>query len=180
MTDDSTDSEGEKEPSPFLRLVGSSAAGLAPAKSEVGASGDLDEHAQRLIPRSVKAALTVVAVEMLLLVLLMAYLISTVIQHVQANSGVTWATMVFTLLMLLGVLGGAIAVLRGRRWGRSPLIAWQVLQLGAAVPSLRTSGWPIGTALIVLSVLGLATLMSPGVTRHLHWRERPPGSTPPP
>lgn len=180
MTDDSTGTGGEDEPPPFLRLVGSS--GLGPPSDDPtdGVSGDFDEHAQRLIPRSVKAALTIVALEALLLALLMAYLISTVIQDVQANSGVTWATMVFTLLMLLGVLAGAMAVLRGRRWGRSPLVAWQVLQLGAAAPSLATSGWPMGSALVALSVIGLATLMSPGVTRHLHWREMPPGSTPPP
>lgn len=173
MTDDGQGAREGGVP-PHLRLVGPGEPAREPA---VPSSGDRDEHAERLIPRSVKAALAVVGLEVVMLTLLSAYLVSTVVQDVEANAGVTWATMAFTLLMLIGLLAGAVAVMRGRRWGRSPLVAWQILQLGAAAPSFRTSGWPIGAVLVILGVAGLVALMSPGVTRHLHWREIPPGST---
>lgn len=145
------------------------------AKTRPGQRSRPDEHGKRLIPRSVKVVLIVVGLEALLMMLMIAYLVSTVAQDVEANTGVTLATIAFTGLMLAGVVAGGFAVLRGRRWGRSPLVGWQLLQIGVAAPAVQAGRWGLGAALVVLSVIGLVALVSPGVARHLHWRELPPG-----
>ncbi|PID53618.1 MAG: hypothetical protein CSA58_08925 [Micrococcales bacterium] len=129
------------------------------------------EHGATLLPRPVKVALTIVAVEAVGLVLVCAFLIGLLAQNAYTDRGLLLATLVMSVLMLAGLLSGGFAVLVGRRWGRAPLVTWQLLQLFVAgVPALTTA-WPIGVLLVALSVLGLAGLLSPGVTRHLLWRE---------
>jgi hypothetical protein len=71
------------------------------------------------------------------------------------------AAAVLTVLVLalgagLGLL--ARAVLRGRRWARSPVLVWQVLQASVAVPALGTR-WPLGVALLVACLVAGAGVL---------------------
>lgn len=129
---------------------------------------------QRLIPRTVTIALAVVGIEVVALLLVAAFLVGLLAQNADTERGVTVATLVFSVLMVGGLTTGGFAILRGRRWGRAPLVTWQLLQLFVAAPALSTA-WPIGAALVALSVVGLATLLSPSVTKHIRWREVAPG-----
>ncbi len=61
------------------------------------------------------------------------------------------------LTVMVLAVGGALAVLcrgvlRGRRWARSPVLVWQVLQASVAVPALTTR-WPLGVGLLALSLV---------------------------
>lgn len=67
------------------------------------------------------------------------------------------------LAVMVVALGGGLAVLArsvlaGRRWARSPVLVWQVLQASVAVPALSTARWPVGVVLLVLCVAGLGVL----------------------
>jgi hypothetical protein len=65
------------------------------------------------------------------------------------------AAAVLTVLVLALGAGLALlarAVLRGRRWARSPVLVWQVLQASIAVPALGTR-WALGAALLAACVV---------------------------
>jgi hypothetical protein len=65
------------------------------------------------------------------------------------------AAAVLTVLVLALGAGLALlarAVLRARRWARSPVLVWQVLQASIAVPALGTR-WPLGVALLAACVV---------------------------
>lgn len=134
------------------------------------------DRGERLIPRTVKVVLGTVLAELMLLVFAVAFLTSTLLQDAEADARLTVATMASAVIVIVTLLAGGLAVLRGRRWGRTPLVTWQVMQVGVALPTFNSQAWPLGVLLVVLSVIGIVALASPGVRRHVHWRELTPGS----
>lgn len=67
----------------------------------------------------------------------------------------------FAVLLLVS----AWAVLRRRRWGRSPLITWQVLVAAIAGSQADLLGWAWSVLVVVVAVAVGAALLSPGARR---------------
>ncbi|GAA14001.1 hypothetical protein BPODLACK_01124 [Gordonia sp. YY1] len=66
-----------------------------------------------------------------------------------------------------GVLVGGVALLAGRRWGRSIAMVAQILLLPVAY-YLYTSGWPVfSVPLALAAIAGLVMLFSPAAVRWL-------------
>lgn len=69
---------------------------------------------------------------------------------------VTIVTLAVVLLGLAALIGGAgWALWQRKRWGRGPVVTWQLLLLAVAVSGLGGDAWwatvvPIGMALVVL------------------------------
>lgn len=73
--------------------------------------------------------------------------------------GPTLATTVFAVLLAALLGAAASAVWAGRRWGRGPVITWQVLQ-GAVALSQVGSPWLVA-ALVGTSVVVLVGMLAP-------------------
>ena len=70
------------------------------------------------------------------------------------------------LTVLLAAGAAARALADGRRWGRAPVITWQLLQLAVAVPGLRSDSPLVSAALLLASVVVLVGIFLPAVVRH--------------
>jgi hypothetical protein len=65
------------------------------------------------------------------------------------------------LLGLAALLGGAVrALAHGRRWGRGPVVTWQLLQGAIGATQLGTAPL-VGGALLGLAVVALVGLLAP-------------------
>ena len=121
--------------------------------SDVGAS---DETVRRL--RLLVAGL--VAVEALALVGLAVFLVvETLVATATELSG---ALALAALASVLGVGLGACAygLFRGRGWTRAPVVTWQLLQAGVAMPLSASERWYVGIPLLAVSVLVLGLLLT--------------------
>lgn len=78
---------------------------------------------------------------------------------------------VATAVLLLAA-GRALA--QGRRWGRAPVLTWQLLQLGVAVPALQSDRALVPLALLAASVVVAVGLFLPPVVRHTTGPQGPP------
>ena len=78
-------------------------------------------------------------------------------EHVPASVGVVLVAL---------VIGGALAwcargVLDGARWSRGPVVTWQLVQAGVAMPLVLSNAWWLGVPLFVVGVL-MAGLVAGG------------------
>ncbi|MFZ0159187.1 MAG: hypothetical protein WAL50_09185 [Kineosporiaceae bacterium] len=71
-------------------------------------------------------------------------------------AAVVMAVFCAALAVALVVLARALAA--GRRWARSPVLVWQVLQASVAAPALSTR-WPVGVGLLLLCLLASVGVM---------------------
>ena len=62
------------------------------------------------------------------------------------------------------LLAAARGLLDGRRWGRSPAVTWQLFQVVLAVTWLQGGAHPVPVVLLVLAVVVVGGIVSPGVT----------------
>jgi hypothetical protein len=115
-------------------------------------------------PRTLAVAVTAVGLEVLALVTVgVAHVVDAVAGRA-GDAGQFAATGTFALLVA-GLLGlAARALWQLRRWGRGPIVTWQLLQ-GLVGVSLLDSVWaPAAVLLIVLAVVTVfATLAPPSV-----------------
>lgn len=71
----------------------------------------------------------------------------------------TTVTAVIFLAIIALLLAGVRALYRGRRWGRGPVITWQLLVLAIGVSQAATLTWWLVALLVVLPVAVTAGLL---------------------
>jgi hypothetical protein len=101
-----------------------------------------------------------VAVEALVLVGLAVFLVVETIVATAAEPGGAVALAGLTLVAGVGLGACAYGLVRGQGWTRAPVVTWQVLQAGVALPLLRTDAWPLGTPLLAAALALLALLLA--------------------
>lgn len=107
------------------------------------------------------ALFAVVALEAALLIgVAGAYLVS-VARGASEAPGTAAGIAGFGLVLAASLLGCAIALWRGQRWARGPVLTWQVLQGATAVPLFSSAQWPIAVTLLVLAVVVFVLLLLP-------------------
>jgi hypothetical protein len=74
--------------------------------------------------------------------------------------GTTLATAVFLAGLAGLLLAAARALARGRRWGRAPVVTWQLLQGAIGLTQAGTAP-AVGVALVVAAALVLGGLLAP-------------------
>jgi len=72
---------------------------------------------------------------------------------------VTFAAVLFLFAFLL--ILGVRALWNGMRWGRGPVVAWQLLQFFTAVTMSDVTGKPAAWIVTVLSLVGIVGLLAP-------------------
>src|SRR6516165_5710696 len=132
-------------------------------------------------PPTLRVAAVVQAVESALI------LAATVLAGVDAASGQSYHVSSGIALTVIGVaataaLGFVAAGLaRARRWSRTPALLTQLFAGIVGIYLLQGHRLDWGLALVVLAVLGFATLLSPPSLRALtSGQQAPPGREPPP
>ena len=84
-----------------------------------------------------------------------------------ATPGGLWVGVTVLALAVAALLMAAgRALARGRRWGRAPVLTWQVQQLAVAVPAVQGDRPLVPLALVVASVAVAVGLFLPVVVRH--------------
>lgn len=68
-----------------------------------------------------------------------------------------WGTALWFILIFGAVLAASIALLKGRRWGRAPLLMMNLFLVGIAYYMFTSDRvpWAVGTALLGLVTLGM-------------------------
>lgn len=133
------------------------------------------DRGTRLVPRTVKVLLVVIGIEVVMLLFASAFLVSTLLQNAEPDLRLTVVTLMSAVLASLTLAAAGLAILRGRRWGRTPLATWQVLQVLMAMSTFTSQARWLGLVMMALSVTALVALASPGVRRHLSAAEDPAG-----
>lgn len=94
------------------------------------------------------AALGLVGVEVLVMIGF-AVLSATDVLAVSAGEQVTVVTLTVVLIGLAALLGAAaLALWRGRRWGRGPVVTWQLLLILIGISGVSGAPW-WGSGLLV-------------------------------
>ena len=59
------------------------------------------------------------------------------------------------IVVIIGIgLGACVpAVARGRRWTRGPVLTWQLIQAGVAMPLSTTPAWWVGVPLLAAAIV---------------------------
>lgn len=123
-------------------------------------SNSTDASRSAVVPAPLRGALLVVVVEAAgLLGLAVAFLLD-VLRGLVLDVGTTVAMAVFFLGLAVVLIAGGRALWRGRRWGRGPVITWQLLQ---AVMAIAVTG------VLPVSLVVLLVLMSAGVIAGILW-----------
>jgi len=135
-------------------------------------------------PPTLRVAAVVQAAESVLI------LIATVLAGVDAaggqsyhvNSGIALTVIGVAAVAALGFVAAGLA--RARRWSRTPALLTQLFAGIVGIYLIQGHRLEWGLALVVLAVLGFATLLSPPSLRALTSGEQPqqpqPGREPPP
>lgn len=127
------------------------------------------------IPRTLRVVLVVVGVEVLLLVAWAVWSLVALVQGTDAVAGAVFLA-VFALAVAAVLAASARALVRGRRTGRSPVVTWQLLQVGVAAALLQAGSW-LGWALVVPSVAVVGLMLTRPVVEHTVPDARPrPGA----
>jgi hypothetical protein len=86
------------------------------------------------------------------------------------------AAVIAALALLLGIFLTlcARALWHGRRWGRSPVITWQLLMLLGVVPSLLGERWWVAVPLLALCLVAGGGLLLPVVVKETTGTAEPP------
>ena len=117
------------------------------------------EHAPTDRPRALTALLVGVALEALALavggVLVLVELVTGRAQSV----GVSLFLVAFALGVATLLVASARGLLQGRRWARSPVATWQILQVVVTVSSLQVGVTPWVVVALVLALAVLVLLM---------------------
>lgn len=110
-------------------------------------------------PRSIVLAVLGLLLEVVAIVVAAGFLAAELVAGRAVQPGPTLATAVFAVL-LATLLGAATsAVWAGRRWGRGPVITWQVLQGAVALSQVGSPG--LVAALVGISVVVLGGMLAP-------------------
>ena len=121
--------------------------------SDVGAS---DESVRGL--RLLVAVL--VAVEALVLVGLAVFLVVETFVATATEPGGAIALAALALILGAGLGACAYGLFRGWGWTRAPVVTWQLLQAGVAMPLSASERWYVGIPLLAVSVLVLGLLLT--------------------
>jgi hypothetical protein len=86
------------------------------------------------------------------------------------------AAVIAALALLLGAFLAlcARALWAGRRWGRSPVITWQLLMVLGVVPSLMGERWYVAVPLLAMCLVAAGGLMLPVVVKETTHSGEPP------
>lgn len=105
----------------------------------------------------------VVLAEGALLVLVGGYLgvESVVGTATQPAAALTLAVITLAVGVALLVAGRGVA--DGRRWSRSPILVWQLLQAAGASSSVLPGGWYVRGPLLTASIVAVVGLLRAGV-----------------
>ena len=104
-------------------------------------------------PRLRLAVAGLVALEAAVLVGLAVYVgVETVVAKPADVAG-SLALAVLTLVVGVGLGLCARGVLAGRRWSKAPVITWQLLQAGVAMPLSSSARWYVGIPLLAVAVV---------------------------
>jgi hypothetical protein len=122
--------------------------------SDVG--GASDDSARRL--RLLVAVL--VAVEALVLTGLGVFLVVETFVATATELGGALALAGLALVLGAGLGACAYGLFRDLGWPRAPVVTWQLLQAGVAMPLSASERWYIGIPLLAASVLVLGLLLT--------------------
>lgn len=123
-------------------------------------SDDDDSAVEPAAPRLRVLAGALVAAEALVLVGLAVFLVVETFVATAAEPGGAVALAALALVAGAGLGACAYGLVRGQGWTRAPVVTWQVLQAGVALPSLRTDTWPLGIPLLAAAVTVLLLVLS--------------------
>ncbi|MBK5249878.1 MAG: hypothetical protein JJE50_10705 [Actinomycetales bacterium] len=112
-------------------------------------------------PLALRVALTVVLLEVGVLVAVGLWSLVQLVDGGFADVGVSVALTVVLFGIAGLVLLGTRALWSGRRWGRGPVVTWQLLQLAVAASALGGAPWWTTYLPMVLAVVVLAGLLLP-------------------
>ena len=101
-----------------------------------------------------------VAAEALVLVGLAVYVVVETFAATAEEPGGALALAGLALVTGAGLGGCAYGLVQGRGWTRAPVVTWQLLQAGVAMPLLRRDAWPVGIPLLVAAVAVLALVLT--------------------
>ncbi|QJW36072.1 hypothetical protein [Cellulosimicrobium protaetiae] len=121
------------------------------------ASGGASDDASR--PPALTALLAGVGVEVLALVVGAAVILVELVGGGSQSVGVSAFLVVFALGVAAVLAASLRGLLQGRRWARSPVATWQILQAVVAVSSLQVGVTPWVVVALVLAVAVLVLLM---------------------
>jgi hypothetical protein len=111
-------------------------------------------------PPLLRLAALVVLLECAAVAAVAGALVVDIVTGHAAQVAATLAIAAFLLALAAMLLGATRALVRGRRWGRGPVVTWQLIQ-GAIGATQLGSAPVVGGALLVLAVLALVGILSP-------------------
>jgi hypothetical protein len=127
--------------------------GTTDEDEEVMSAAADDPTPERSDPRLRLFVAVLVALETLLII---AGAIALVVDSVIADNGNPAEALSLAVVALIVGAGLGIcarAVLQGLRWTRGPVLTWQLLQAGVAMPLSTTRFWWIGVPLLAVAVV---------------------------
>jgi hypothetical protein len=107
-----------------------------------------------------------VAAEALVLVGLAVFLVVETVVSTAAEPGGAVALAALALLFGVGLGVCAYGLFRGLGWSRAPVVTWQLLQAGVAMPLSASERWYIGIPLLAASVVVLGLSLTNRVITH--------------
>jgi hypothetical protein len=122
--------------------------------SDVG--GASKERARSLRP----LVAVLVAVEALVLVGLAVFLVVETMVATATQPGGALALAGLALVLGVGLGACAYGVFRDSGWSRAPVVTWQLLQAGVAMPLSASERWYVGIPLLAVAVLVLGLLLT--------------------
>ncbi|MFV0251710.1 MAG: hypothetical protein ACK5H2_00035 [Beutenbergiaceae bacterium] len=109
-------------------------------------------------------ALVAAGLEALVLLAAAAWSVVTIASDNVPDVAVAVALTVVLLLFALLLLAGINALWQGRRWGRGPVLTWQLIQAAIAVGAIGMApGWAVFPALIAAVVIAVGLLLPSSV-----------------
>ena len=87
---------------------------------------------------------------------LLAGSVALVVEAVTSGSGNPGATIALAVVVVIvgaGLAFCARGVAQGRRWTRGPVLTWQLLQAGVAMPVSTTRLWWIGVPMLAVAIV---------------------------
>ncbi|MBD5786420.1 hypothetical protein IF650_09525 [Cellulosimicrobium terreum] len=118
-------------------------------------------------PPAVVALVAGVGLEIIALTVAGVVVLVELVAGGSSSLGVSLFLVVFSLGVALVLAASLRALLRGQRWGRSPVATWQILQIVVAVSSLQADGGrvalPLGVAIALAVVVLVLMVLKPVV-----------------
>lgn len=120
-------------------------------------------------------ALVVAGLEALVLVAVAVWSLVSLVREGFENAAVAIALSVVLLLFVLLLVVGINALWYGRRWGRGPVLTWQLIQAAIAIGAIgEAPGWAVYPALAASLAVGVGLLLPASIAA----TSRPSQSTP--